>query len=322
MIYQIYLSYTNLVETFGQDECWLDITNKVNDIEEGAKLADEIRKEVKEKTGGLTISVGVSFTKVFAKLGSDLKKPYGLTVISRNNYKEILYGLPVQSMIFIGQATRKVLNQLNIFTIGDLAEAHDFIIINELGKNGEKLLASARGKDNEEILLSSQSHSHQSVGNGTTLPKDIKKLEEVERVIYALSEIVAFRLKKYNMLCNGVSLSVKDNEFNLKSKQGILGFYTCSSSIIANKAIELFLSFYSFGSMSPIRAITVTTYDLIDNNESVQLSFFESRIVKTESLERAIDDLRTKYGYEILKRGCDITQEVITGDVIDEDIFR
>ncbi len=322
MIYEIYKSYTPFVESFGQDECWLDITEVVNSIEEGAKVADSIRKEVRKKTGGLTISIGVSFTKTFAKLGSDLKKTYGLTIIDKNNYKDVLYKLPVQSMIYVGRATNNLLNKLNIFTIGDLAGAHDAIIINELGKNGERLLSYARGIETEGIKKSSEFSTHQSVGNGTTLPRDIKRLEDVKRVIYALSEMVAFRLRKYNMLCNGVSLTIKDNIFSTKSKQVSLGFHTCSSSIIADKAIEIFNSFYSFDTMLPIRAITVTSYDLIEDNQSIQLSFFDHNIMKSESLEKTIDDLRSKFGYDVLKRGTEIAYDVSTGEIIEDDVLK
>lgn len=320
IVYNIYKEFTFFVESFGQDECWLDLSNLVSSLEEGAEIAKNIKQVVNERTGGLTLSIGVSFNKVFAKLGSDYKKPDGLTIINKNNFKNLLYSLPVENMLYVGAETQKSLNKVNVFTIGDLANANDQIIISELGNNGIKLLNYARGKDDDSVDAQLDEAIPKSVGNGTTLSRDISSDVPVKRVIYSLSEIVAFRLRKYNIFCKGVCITIKDNSFISSSKQSLMGFHTCSATLIAETAYSLFKSFYDFNIMPPIRAITITTYDFAEE-KNIQMTFFDENIERHEKVAKAIDVLRQKYGFNVLLRGGEIETDFESKDIVNEDRF-
>ena len=320
MVREIYVKYTSQVESFGLDECWLDVTGSTKLFGSGLDIAEKIRSEVKEKTGGLTVSIGVSFTKVFAKLGSDLKKPDAVSEISPYNYKEIAWKLPAHDMLYVGKSTAQKLRLLNVHTIGDLANIDKELLIREFGKAGEKMHQSANGINDEPVKLYTDKKNPDSVGNGTTTPQDVKNLNEVKSVIYSLCEMIAFRMRAINMVGEGVSIFLRDVKLNHHSKQGQLSSPTCSSELIAKKAIELFTSFYDFRKSLPLRTITVNVFKLSQAGDFVQFDLLHEKDDKIEKLDKTIDKLREKFGYNVVQRAINIGS-IFTCDTneVDED---
>ena len=210
---KIYSDYTDLIESFGIDECWIDVTESEYLFGGGERIADEIRGRVKRELG-VTVSVGVSFNKVFAKLGSDLKKPDATTVISRENFKNTVWSLPAEELLFVGRSTKRRLNTLGIFTIGDLANADGNMLLRFLGKNGMMLQSFALGRDNAPVLRNEASYPVKSVGNSTTAPRDIKTEREAQIVFAVLCESVAVRLRAEGKKCTTVRISVRSSDLS------------------------------------------------------------------------------------------------------------
>lgn len=314
----IYERYTDLIEGYGIDECWLDITHSTlifprfepKFIEvDGQKhfsdeylrfLGDTIRKEVKSELG-VTVSCGVSFNKVFAKLGSDLKKPDGTSVISFLNYKQVVSGLPVEDLLFVGKATTAKLRGMGISTIGKLAAADDNVIKSAFGKVGETLLKYARGQDEDPVKHMDDRREYKSIGNSSTYPEDIQSIKKIERLLYVLSESVAARLREANQgLADTVHLWVRDSNLNSISVQKKVR-HTALCGEIARHAFELFME-----NVKPpfkVRALGVTVSGF-DNGTS-QMTFDESfgNYQKLERVERTVDKIRKKHGYDKLQRG-------------------
>ena len=272
----------------------------------GKEIAESVRKRVKEETGGLTVSVGVSFNKIFAKLGSDLKKPDAVTVIDRGNFREVAWKLDVGEMLYIGAATREKLKTLGIKTIGDLALTPDRVITNLFGKNGLKMLENARGENSDPVKTYTDNAPPESVGNGLTAPEDVGSLQGAAKIIYALGETVAFRLRGYAMKGETVSVDLRDNALKHTSKQGKLPYPTDSADVICDFATKLVADNYDFIRAKPLRTITLTVSGLSGADEFTQGSFFEKDNEKAEKLGKSIDNLRKKYGFGVLKRGVNM----------------
>ncbi|MCL2177732.1 MAG: DNA polymerase IV [Firmicutes bacterium] len=265
-IKEIYIRYTPQVESFGMDECWLDITGCMKYLQKHKtplQIAHEIRKTVKSETG-LTISVGLSFTKVFAKLGSDYKKPDAVTEITRDNYKTFVWNMPVRELMGVGRKTNKVLEKLSVYTIGDLAKADTSALKKTLGVMGVRLQKEALGEGDtyvEEYLAHSPA---KSVGRGTTTPNDLTSTPQVKEYIKKLSDEVGAKLQKNNQLASGVALKIKDNQFNSFIRQKALKAPTAEPAEIAKTASELFTENYNLTTDLPIRALRVTAINLLD----------------------------------------------------------
>ncbi|MDR0697316.1 MAG: DNA polymerase IV [Christensenellaceae bacterium] len=305
-IRDIYYSYTPLVEDFGLDECWLDVTGCIGSEPDGGTLARKIADEVKYKTG-ITISVGASFTKTFAKLGSDMKKPDGVTVISKQNYKTVAWNQPAQNMLYVGNNTQSELNKYGIFTIGDIANAGLDFLESKFGKRGRALYLAATGEDDSTVSAYITKERPKSIGNGMTTAEDIKNSDDAKSVIYALSDMIAFRLRRNNLIASGICLQLKDMYFFIRTKQEALKFSTANAQEIAQKAFEILNSIYDFKTQPPLRSITITTYKLTDEANGIQTSMFLPIQEKNERLNKAVDVLREKYGYDVLKRGITIS---------------
>jgi len=299
-VIEIYSRYTDRVECFGLDECWLDVTGSTKLFGDGKTIADTLRQVVKTELG-LTISVGVSFNKIFAKLGSDLKKPDATTVLSRENFREKIWGLNADELIMIGHKTYKKLNNLNIFTIGDLARADLDMIKQNFGIVGERLVLNARGEDDSPVALLSACTQPKSIGHGTTMRRDAKSFEEVKPVVYALADMVATRLRRHGLLALGVHLHIKDCLFKDVGKQCKLDCFTDSANIFAETAFKLMHEIFDFDKKPPIRMLAVSVFDLVDNKENVQASMFEN--VRQSRLEHSIDRVHERYGYGSIRRG-------------------
>ena len=308
---EIYQEYTDLVEPFGIDESWLDVTASRRLFGDGKTIADEIRERVKKEIG-ITVSVGVSFNKVFAKLGSDYKKPDATTVISKENYKDIVYPLPVKDLLFVGRKTLLELAAMRIKTIGDLANADRNLLYKKLGKMGHMLSVYARGEDNEPVKSIYAEDETKSIGNGMTFRRDLKGEEDVKKGIHLLSESVATRMRKKHLKCETVHIQIKSPEFQVVSRQKKLATPTNSAREIASAAYELFVSVWNL--RSPVRAITVTGTNLLPENSGTQMNLFDAPETseKQERLLETIDNLRGKFGFGSLT----------TADFIDNDLGK
>ena len=316
-LFALYSEYTDKVESFGIDECWLDCTQSTKLFGSGEQIANTLRERVKKELG-ITISVGVSFTKIFAKLGSDYKKPDAVTVIDENNYKDIIWGLPVSDLLMVGRKTAKLFKQLSINTIGDLAIYDEKTLQQYIGINGKKLHAYANGIETEEIRLADDKHVPESVGNSTTTPFDVTNVSEAEAVITSLSEMVAIRLRKHKLIANGIGISIRYCSLDGTHKNNLLGYSTCNAQDIAEEAMNLLVSLHDFKKAPPIRQLGVYTYKL-SPSEVRQASFFDKPHTKREDLDKSIDKIRAKYGQTIVKSGIVAKHEELCDGLIDKE---
>ena len=316
-VFEIYTTYTDRVESFGIDECWLDVTGTERLFGTGEQIANELREKVKRITG-LTISVGVSFTKTLAKLGSDLKKPDATTVLDKEHYMSIIGDMSPSELIMIGRHTSEKLDKMNIRTIRQLANADRETLRYKFGVIADNMVNAAAGIETDEVKSYYDVRIPKSVSNGTTTPRDIQNLDEAKIVIYALSEMVASRLRQYNLVASGVGLSIKNPQLQWTSKQIPLNPASSASSAIAQKAIDLLKQMHVFG--TPLRAITVSAIRLSDKSQ-VQLSLFDESENKNDKLEESLDKIRGKYGYKAVQRGLLVGND-LTGNLHDEDDFR
>lgn len=315
----IYARYTEQVEPFGIDESWLDVTGSRMLFGGGKKIADELREVVKRKLG-LTISVGVSFNKVFAKLGSDYKKPDATTIISRQNYKSLVWPLPAEALLYVGKASKEVFYKLGIHTIGDLAAMSEEVLVTKLGKIGSQLHAYANGEDISPVASIYDRQEAKSVGNGMTFKRNLLGVEDIKSGVLYLSDSVAARLRRYGYQCRTVSVALKDPQFHTMQKQTTLDSPTDLAKDIYDISMELILSFWDL--QKPIRAITVTASHFDEGEGGKQLSLFDkaedgARHEKRKSLEQAVDSIRGRYGKgsisyaQILKNDLGITPDSV-----------
>lgn len=316
-VFEIYTRFTDRVESFGIDECWLDVTESKSLFGDGVSIANKLRELVKKETG-LTISVGVSFTKILAKLGSDLKKPDATTVLDRSNYMSIIGKMSPSELIMVGKSTNDKLKRLNIFTIEDLSKADRNMLRSHFGVIGDSLINSACGIETTLVKKTDEQHIPKSVSNGTTTPRDIENLQEAKVVIYALSDMIAMRLRKYNLVANCVGLTVKKKDLSCISKQLGISPATANSKDIAEYAISVLKNLYAFD--APLRAITVSTSRL-ENKDGIQLSIFGEENEKEQQLEQSIDKIRQKYGYNSVRRGLLLDDDLTNGLHSDDDFL-
>ena len=296
---ELYGQYTDLVEPFGIDESWLDITGSMHLFGgDPVAIADELRRRVREELG-LSISVGVSFNKIFAKLGSDYKKPDATTLISPENWQEIVWPLPVGAMLFVGRSAQRTLAQYGVETIGQLAACRPEMLEQLLGKLGRQLHEYANGLDRSPVRPQAEREPVKSVGNGTTFPHDLTRWEEVRAGLAVLSDSVAMRLRRQGLYCSGVQVTIKDSSFCSISRQKRLESPTRLMKDIQRAAMELTRS--AWRAPTPIRMLTVTALHITESAESFeQLDLLGAgRAVsdaRQEKLESAVRAIRDKFG--------------------------
>jgi DNA polymerase-4 len=306
----IYADYTDQIEAFGIDECWLDVTGSLKLFGSGPVIADTIRQRFKEELG-LTASIGVSYNKIFAKLGSDMKKPDATTTITEDNYRDKVWPLPVSELLYVGRSTRQKLQNRAIRTIGDLARADTKNLKLMLGVWGETLWSFANGFDSAPIRLTGEESLIKSVGNSTTAVRDLLNNLDVKLIIYVLAESVAARLRKHGLKCKTISISVRDKELYSFERQGKLTTPTFVSGEIAEKAMELFCANYRWG--NPIRSLGVRGADLVTAAGNLQLDLFDDKKPEAEGLERTIDSLRRRFGHYSIQRCAMLLDRQLTG---------
>ena len=303
---EIYGRFTDLVEPFGIDESWLDVTGSLHLFGGDARaLADRIRATVKAETG-LTLSVGVSFNKVFAKLGSDLKKPDATTVIPPEGWRDIVWPLPVGDMLFAGRSTQRVLGQYGIETIGQLAACPEEMAEQLLGKMGGQLWRYANGLDNSPVRPGHQREPVKSVGNGTTFPADLVRWEQIRQGLAPLCDSVATRLRRQRLYAGGVSVTLKGADFKTVSRQMRLDEPTHLMRDIWETAQELARQIWK--APTPIRAMTVTALYVTEDGQAYrQMDLLgqasAKRSERQEKLESAVDAIREKYGSGAIRFG-------------------
>lgn len=293
----IYAEYTDLLEPFGIDETFLDVTNSLHLFyDTPAELAEEIRRRIREEIK-ITVSIGISFQKAFAKLGSDYNKPDGQIVITRENYKEILYPLPVSDLMYAGPKMTEKLKSCGIYTIGQAAELNREALEAMLGKQGVYLWSVIQGKGNTEVTPDGAREKAKSVGHGMTFHRNLIGEADMFVGIALLADRVAERLQKKNLLCSGVQLTIRSPEFQNMNRQMQLGHKTQLFGDIYTAACQLLKKHWDME--NPIRLLSVTGIGISEAEETnAQISFFdaEEQQKKREKIEAAVHAVRGKYG--------------------------
>lgn len=311
MAREIYADYTDLVEPFGLDEVWCDVTGTQKLRERGLEaLANEIRERVKFELG-ITVSVGASWNKIFAKLGSDYKKPDAVTVFTPENYRDKVWPLPASDLLGVGRATERKLASRGIHTIGDIAAAPPSMLRGFLGKWGLILHDFAAGYDSSPVARAGDEAVIKSIGNSTTTPRDLCCDEDAGIVYWMLCESVAERMRESGFLCRGVQVHIRDNELASFERQLKLESPTCLSSTLHEAAMRLLRENWDWH--KPLRSIGVRATDLLPASTPVQCSIFEDseRQEKRERLERSVDDLRRRFGHYCVGRAVCVSDPTL-----------
>lgn len=295
-INSIYQRFTDMVEPFSIDESWLDVTASQSLFGCGKEIADTIRRTVREELG-MTLSAGVSYNKVLAKMGSEYKKPDATTVITRENFKELLWPLPARELFGVGRATSDKLYKLGIKTIGDIGRTDRAYLHSLFGKAGDVMWEYANGIDESPVALYDHREPMKSVGNGVTFRRDLTSERDIATAVKALSDTVAGRLRKYGYKAYGVKVDIKDTYFKVISRQKQLFAPTWLADEIARTSMEIIRASWKSG--VPIRMLTITGISLTDDTKQEQLSMFGENIEekeRSEKVELTMDRVREKYG--------------------------
>ena len=298
----VYERYTDRVEPYGMDECWLDISGTENIFGSPEKVANTIRETIKFELG-LTISVGVSFNKIFAKRGSDMKKPDAVTVIEKDTFREKIWGLPASELLGVGRATKKVLDRYAIKTIGDLAKTDSKLLKCWLGKNGVALWNFANGLDCSTVAKTDFISPVKSIGHGITTVTDLENDEQVWPVILELTQDIGHKLRVHGLSAEGVALHIRDNTLYSKQWQTKMDMPTQSPMIIAKAAYYLFERNYAW--RNQIRSVTVQAINLVPQDTPRQIGLFmdAEKMDKMERLDRCIEEIRRRFGKNSIRNG-------------------
>lgn len=301
MLREIYGEYTDKIEPYGCDEAWLDVSDSISLKGDGRKIADEISARVKKELG-ITVSEGISWNKIYAKLGSDYKKPDAITEFNRENYKSLIWKLPASDLLYVGRSTHRTLSKYGIHTIGDLACKDPDFLLKTFGKMGLVIHSFANGWDESPVATEGYSAPIKSIGNSTTTPRDLENDLDVQIIFMALAESVSARLRKHGFKCNTVAISIRDNSLYHFSRQMHLREPTDITDEIMNAAMELFRNNYDWS--HPIRSLGVRGADLVTADIPVQMSLFmnEEKRAKQEKMDKAVDEIRRRFGYFSIQR--------------------
>ncbi len=310
---EIYERFTDVVEECSIDECSLDVTASQRLFGCGKEIAEKIRLAVKNELG-LTVSIGVSFNKIFAKLASELKKPDAVTEIPADGFEKIVYPLPVTELLFVGKSTAQTLGNHGIRTIGDLAKADEALVIKLLGKRGRILRRYARGEDDEPVKAKKEKEDLKSIGNSSTLPVSLTDREEIKRWFYVLSESVTGRLRDADVgRANTVHIVVRDDDLEDKTWQTKISPTTLCGDI-AQTAYRLFCENWGFGKPVRMLGVTVSGFDYHVEQLTIGDAMGENEAYKKkERAEDAVAKIRKKYGFATLQRGVLFADEKLGG---------
>ncbi len=301
MVQAIYARYTDQIEPFGIDECWLDITGSTRLFGSAYEIAFKIKESIKSELD-LTISVGISFNKVFAKIGSDMKKPDAITEIPSSHFKEILWNKPAEDMLCIGKSTRRALHELGIYTIGDLAKSNINTLKDRFGVVGETLHNYANGKDNSEVASINDYTPPKSIGRSVTTSQDMLSNRDVWPLLLHLTEDVTRQLREHRLYAGGVQIHIRTNDLVAKEFSAKLPYPTQLTETLAKEGFKLFVK--QFDWHLPLRAAGIRATHLTPDISGVQIGLFDNPVldIKKEKLESRVFDLRQKYGSECVTR--------------------
>ena len=299
MAREIYLDYTSRVEPFGLDEAWLDVTGNIGVNDNGFDVAKHISKRIKNELG-ITVSIGVSYNKVFAKLGSDYKKPDAITQITKENFKRIAWSLPADNMLYVGRATMNKLLTMGVYTIGDLANTPITLLRKQFGKWGDILYSFSNGYDSSPVKEYNETSEVKSIGNSTTAPRDLTSEKDVDIVMSVLCDSVGRRMRSMGVKGRTISISVRDCRLISFTRQKKLETGTNITSDLRKHSMELFRTSYDWS--NPIRSIGVTVSELTGTDFYDQLNFFEDpkKTEKMQNLDTAVDGLKERFGSNIV----------------------
>lgn len=297
IINEIYKEFTEFVEPFGIDESWLDVTDVRELFGEGKHIADTLRKRILDEVG-ITISVGVSFTKSFAKLGSDYKKPNATTVIMPEDVERIVYPQPLGNLLFAGAKSCEEFAKYGILTIGDLAKSDRVFIEKHFGKNGVLLYNYARGDDTDMVRSIYNAEEPKSIGNSYTFSHDLQGEEEIRGALVWLSDVVSSRMRKANVKCSVISVTVRDANFKTISRQQTLNAATNHGGDLLKVGMELVKR---CGIMHDIRLLGISGSNFVRDGEEQVSLFGEEKCKKSEKLDAAIDSVRARFGQKVVK---------------------
>lgn len=297
---EIYSDYTDNIEPFGLDEAWLDVTGSTLVCGSGRDIAEEIRHRIKHELG-ITVSIGVSFNKIFAKLGSDYKKPDAVTVITKENYKQIVWNLRASDLLYVGRATEKKLRQLGILTIGDIANFPLDLLRKNFGKWADVLHSFSNGLDFSPVMKSDEVSAVKSIGNSTTAIRDLNCFEDAKIIFMVLCDSVCRRMREHGFRTKNVSISIRNTQLSSFTRQRKLGRATNLTTDVLSVCLELFKENYSFE--KNIRSLGVSVSDFESDSLSLQTSFFEdeSNIIKKEQLDNTLDIIKNRFGNYSIK---------------------
>ena len=318
MAHEIYAEYTDLQEAYGIDESWLDVTASATIKGDGYSIAKEISNRMKSELG-ITVSIGVSFNKIFAKLGSDYKKPDAITTMYSDEFQTKAWNLPVGDLLYVGRSTNQKLTKIGIRTIGDLARTDEVILVRLLGKMGSVLWAFANGYDDSPVRKENAHAPIKSVGNSTTTHRDLVNDEDVKIVIYVLAESVAARLRENGFRCRVVEISIRDNELFSFTRQRKISNATNITEEIAVEAYRLFKESYDW--RKPIRSVGVRGADLVNDNYWEQIDLFCDFQMREKhmKMDAAVDDIRRRFGFYSIQRGLMFQDKVLSAVNAKED---
>lgn len=317
---KIYENYTNLIEAFGIDENWLDVTESTKLFGSGESIANTLRERIRTELG-VTASVGVSFNKVFSKLGSDMKKPDATTVISEENYREKIWKLPVGDMIYVGPSTRRKLTNIGIQTIGELAGAPPRFLERHFGQWGRTLWIFANGYDESPVTKLDFQPGIKGIGNSLTTPHDLRTNEDVKILTYVLADSVAERLRRHQLKGRTVQIYIRSSDLSFIERQGQLSQYTCTSSDIAEKALEIFSRSWDWS--KTIRTLGIRVTGVVRKDDCGQISLFDdNRCLRREQLESSIDSIRTRFGHYSVQRGLLINSKGLNANPVEENVIH
>lgn len=305
---KIYEDYSEYIEPFGLDESWIDVTGNQ---QTGIEIAEDIRHRVKEELG-ITVSIGVSFNKVFAKLGSDYKKPDAVTVISKENFKDFIWDLPASDLLLVGRSTNKTLSLYGIKTIGELANADIDFLKKILGKNGMIIHDFANGYDISPVKHKDEIQDVKSIGNSTTTPRDLVNNADVKTVFRVLCESVSTRLREHGLKGRTVTIYVRDVNLCSFTRQKKMKSNTDISTEILDNAMQLFITNYNW--INNIRSIGVSVTDF--NEDFAEQFDFSGTVEKREKLEKietTVDVLKRRFGNYCIQRASQLNDTGLSG---------
>lgn len=331
MAHEIYAEYTDRQEPYGIDESWLDVTDSISIKGDGYRIAQEISNRMKSELG-ITVSIGVSFNKIFAKLGSDYKKPDAITTMYKDEFRTKAWPLPASDLLYVGRSTENKLRKIGINTIGELALCDERILNGQFGKMGSILWAFANGYDDSPVKVENTSAPIKSIGNSTTTPRDLETDEDVKIILYVLAESVAARLRENGFRCRTVEISLRDKDLYSFIRQKKVKNATNITSEIAEAGYELYKQYYSLPEncnvrdaaisgkylesfyMKPLRSIGIRGADLVNDNYWEQLDLFTSPEFREKRMKAdvAVDSIRKRFGFFSVQRGMMLGDTILS----------